>query len=98
MAAYAIVDMTVTDPVKIEEYRGLAGASVAAYGGKFLARGGRTEVVDGDWEPRRIVVIEFPDWERAKRWRASPEYAKACAVRDQAARTRMLLVDGAGAS
>ena len=94
MTAYAIVDMTVTDPARIEDYRKLAGESVAAHGGRFIVRGGRTEVVDGDWKPQRVVVIEFPDFARAQRWRASPEYAAACAIRDRAARTRMLLVEG----
>jgi len=94
MAAYAIVEMTVTDPVRIEDYRRLAGASVAAFGGRFLVRGGRTEVVDGDWTPQRIVVIEFPGMDQARRWRASPEYGKAREIRDRAATTRMLLVEG----
>ena len=94
MPAYAIVDMTVTDTVKIEDYRKLAGASVTAYGGRFLVRGGRCETVDGHWKPQRVVVIEFPGWEQAKRWRGSPEYAKACEIRDKAAKTRMLLVEG----
>ena len=95
MAAYVIVDMTVTDPVTIEEYRKLAGATVSALGGKFLARGGKTEVFDGDWKPQRIVVIEFPSLEQAKRWRVSPEYGRACEVRDRAATTRMIVVEGA---
>ena len=95
MAASVIVDMTVTDTVKIEEYRKLAGASIAALGGKFLARGGKTEVLDGDWKPQRIVVIEFPSLEQAKQWRTSPEYGKACEIRDRAASTRMIVVEGA---
>ena len=95
MTAYVIVDMTVTDTAKIEEYRRLAGASVAAYGGKFLVRGGRIEVLDGDWKPQRIIVIEFPGMEQAQQWRSSPEYGKACEIRDRAARTSMLLVEGA---
>ena len=95
MAAFVIVDMTVTDPVKIEEYRKLAGASVAALGGKFLARGGRTVVLDGNWHPQRIVVIEFPSLAQAKQWRASPEYGKACEIRNRAASTRMIVVEGA---
>ena len=94
MTAYVIVDMTVTDTVKIEEYRKLAGASVAAHGGKFLVRGGRTEVLDGGWNPQRLVVIEFPGMEQAKRWRSSPDYGKACEIRDRAAKTCMLLVEG----
>lgn len=95
MAAYVIVDMTVKDAVKIEEYRKLAGASVTAHGGKFLVRGGRCEILDGDWSPQRLVVIEFPGMEQAKRWRSSPDYGKACEIRDRAAATRMVLVAGA---
>ena len=94
MTAYVIVDMTVTDPVRIEEYRKQAGASIAALGGRFLARGGRTEVFDGDWSPQRVVLIEFPSLEQARLWRQSPEYGKACAIRDRAARTRMVVVEG----
>lgn len=95
MAAYVIVDMTVNDAVRIEEYRKLAGASVAAHGGKFLVRGGRCEILDGDWSPQRMVLIEFPGMEQAKGWRASPDYRKACEIRDRAATTRMVLVEGA---
>ena len=94
MAAYVIVEMTVTDPVKIEEYRQQAGASVEAAGGKFLVRGGKTEVLDGDWKPQRVVMIEFPSLEQAKFWRSSPEYGKACEIRDRAAKTRMIVVEG----
>jgi uncharacterized protein (DUF1330 family) len=94
MTAYVIVEMTVTDPVGIEEYRKQAGAAVAAMGGKFLARGGKSEVLDGDWKPQRIVLIEFPSMEQARLWRLSPEYGKACEIRDRAAQTRMILVEG----
>jgi len=94
MAAYVIVEMTVTDPVRIEDYRKLAGASVAAYGGKFPVRGGKFEVLDGDWKPQRIVVIEFPGIERAKEWHDSQQYRAACEIRNRAASTRMLLVEG----
>jgi uncharacterized protein (DUF1330 family) len=95
MAAYVIVEMTVTDPAGIEDYRKLAGAAVAQYGGRFLVRGGKSETFDGDWRPQRLVVLEFPGLEEAKRWRASPEYGAACAIRDRAASTRMVAVDGA---
>lgn len=95
MAAYVIVEMTVTDPVRIEEYRKLAGAAVKQYGGRFLVRGGKSETFDGDWRPQRLVVLEFPGLEEAKRWRASPEYRAACEVRDRAASTRMVAVEGA---
>jgi uncharacterized protein (DUF1330 family) len=96
MAAYIIVDMTVTDPVGIEQYRKLAGASVATHGGSFLVRGGKVAVLDGDWKPQRIVVIEFPTAEQAKNWWSSPDYRAACVIRDRAAKTRMLLVEGIG--
>jgi uncharacterized protein (DUF1330 family) len=94
MAAYVIVDMNVTDTVKIADYRKLAEKSVADYGGRFIVRGGQTEVLDGDWTPKRMVVLEFPGMAEARRWRASPEYAKACEIRNLAATTRMILVEG----
>ena len=96
MAAYVIVDMTVTDPAGIEEYRKLAGASVEAMGGQFLVRGGKLEVFDGEWSPQRVVLIWFPSLEQAKLWRRSPEYGKACEIRDRAAHTRMVVVEGIG--
>jgi uncharacterized protein (DUF1330 family) len=94
MTAYVIVEMTVTDPVRIEEYRRLAGASVAQYGGRFIVRGGRSETLVGNWRPERLVVLEFSNLEQAKRWHASPEYTAACEVRNRAASTRMVAVEG----
>jgi uncharacterized protein (DUF1330 family) len=94
MTAYVIVDMTVTDAVKIQDYRKLAEKSVADYGGRFIVRGGPMEVLDGDWNPKRVVVLEFPGMAEARRWRASPEYVSACEIRNRAATTRMILVEG----
>ena len=94
MTAYVIVDMTVTDAVKIQDYRKLAEQSVADYGGRFIVRGGQMEVLDGDWSPKRVVVLEFPGMAEARRWRASPEYGKAVDIRNRAATTRMILVEG----
>ncbi len=94
MTAYVIVDMQITDPVAIEEYRRLAGASVAAHGGRFIVRGGRLDFLEGGWRPERIVVLQFPDAAQARAWWASPEYAAARTVRERAARTRMILVEG----
>ncbi|MBM3358969.1 MAG: DUF1330 domain-containing protein [Betaproteobacteria bacterium] len=94
MAAYVIVDVTVTDPATFEEYRRLAGLSVAAHGGKFLVRGGKWEPLEGDWQPTRIVVIEFPTVDRAKLWYASPGYKAARDVRARAANMRMVVVEG----
>jgi uncharacterized protein (DUF1330 family) len=94
MTAYVIVEMTVTDPVRIEEYRKLAGASVAQYEGRFIVRGGRSETLDGNWHPERLIVLEFRSLDQAKRWHASPEYRSACEIRNRAASTRMVAVEG----
>ena len=94
MAAYVIVEMEITDPVAIEEYRRLAGASVAQHGGRFIVRGGKLDFLEGGWKPERIVVLEFPSMGQAKTWWSSPEYAAARVVRNRAARTRMILVEG----
>lgn len=94
MAAYVIVEMEITDPLAIDEYRRLAGASVAQYGGRFIVRGGKLDFLEGGWRPERIVVLEFPDAPRARTWWSSPEYAAAREVRNRAARTRMILVEG----
>jgi uncharacterized protein (DUF1330 family) len=94
MTAYVIVEMEVTDPVAIEEYRRLAGASVAQHGGRFIVRGGKLDYLEGGWHPERIVVLEFPDSATARTWWSSPDYAAARTVRDRAAHTRMVLVEG----
>ncbi|HEX2204424.1 MAG TPA: DUF1330 domain-containing protein [Longimicrobium sp.] len=97
MPAYVIVDITVEDPATYERYKALAPPSIAAYGGRYLVRGGATEVLEGTWSPRRLVVLEFPTPERARAWWASPEYAEAKALRQSCARTGMLLVEGLAA-
>jgi uncharacterized protein (DUF1330 family) len=96
MAALMIVDIEVLDPVPYEDYKRLASAAIAAYGGRYLVRGGRSEVLDGDWTPRRLVVLEFESVEQAKAWRSSPEYAEAKKVRDRCARANMVVVEGVG--
>lgn len=94
MPAYFIADIEVTNPAGYESYRPLAGASIAQYGGKFLARGGKTELLEGGPEPHRVVVIEFADLAAAKRWYDSPEYQAALKIRLANARGRVLLVEG----
>ena len=66
MAAYVIVEIEVVDPVGYEEYKKLASASIHNQGGKYIVRGGATEVVEGDWEPKRLVVLEFESMQRAR--------------------------------
>ncbi len=94
MPAFVIVEIEVRDPEAYETYRSLVPASLDAYGGKFIARGGATESLEGDWAPERIVVLEFPSLERARQWWASPEYRDAKALRMRAARTRMIAIEG----
>ena len=94
MPAFVIVEIEVRDPEAYETYRSLVPASLDAYGGKFIARGGATENLEGDWAPERIVVLEFPSLERARQWWASPEYRDAKAIRMRAARTRMIAIEG----
>ena len=94
MPAFVIVEIEVRDPEAYETYRSLVPASLDAYGGKFIARGGATESLEGDWTPERIVVLEFPSLERARQWWASPEYRDAKAIRMRAARTRMIAIEG----
>jgi uncharacterized protein (DUF1330 family) len=94
MPAYVLVDVEVTDAARYDEYRTLAAESVEQYGGRYLVRGGASEVLEGDRVPRRLVVLEFPDAEAARRWYESPEYTDAKARRDGAATGSFILVDG----
>jgi uncharacterized protein (DUF1330 family) len=94
MPAYVIVDIAVTDPAGYEEYKKLAPPVVAAYGGKYLARGGKTETLEGDWSPNRLVILEFESAERAKAWLNSPEYRAARQLRRQTTQTNMVVIEG----
>jgi uncharacterized protein (DUF1330 family) len=94
MPAYVLVDVEVTDAARYDEYRTLAAVSVEQYGGRYVVRGGASEVLEGDRTPHRLVVLEFPDAEAARRWYHSPEYGEAKARRDGAATGSFILVDG----
>lgn len=94
MKAYLISDVTVRDSEAFEIYRNRAAASIQAYGGRYLVRGGKITVLEGQHHPSALVIVEFPDAETAKRWHASPEYAAALQVRDQALTRSLVLVDG----
>jgi len=95
MAAYVIGDIEVTDPAAYEDYRRQVLATVTKYGGRFIARGGTVEPLEGGWTPKRCVVVEFPSMERAREWYRSPEYAPLIALRQKASRGKLILVDGA---
>lgn len=94
MPAYIIVEIAIENAVTYERYRQLAPPSIAAYGGKYLSRGGATTTLEGAWTPERFVILEFADADTARRWWDSPEYAVAKALRQSCANTKMLLVDG----
>ena len=94
MSAYIIVDVDVKDVQAFEPYKQPTAASVAQYGGKFIVRTSEYEVLEGKWHPKRVVVLEFPNLQTAKRWYESPEYRKVLPIRLQHAVSHMILVDG----
>jgi uncharacterized protein (DUF1330 family) len=94
MAAYVIVEIEVTDPTVYETYRQMAGATVQAHGGKYIVRGGRAETLEGDWQPKRIVVLEFESAERAREWWSCDEYREPKKLRQASAVTKMILIEG----
>lgn len=94
MTAYVIVDINVTDPVRYEDYKQLAAPTVELYGGKYIARGGKTETLEGDWSPTRLVILQFEGIEQAKNWLNSPEYSEARNLRHQTAISQMVVIEG----
>jgi len=96
MPAYAIIDIEVTDPVGYEDYKKLAPEAVRLYGGRYIARGGKTETLEGHWQPKRLIILEFPSTEQARVWLDSPEYAPARELRHRFATSNMVVVEGVG--
>jgi uncharacterized protein (DUF1330 family) len=96
MPAYVIVETDITDPERYEQYKAATPAAIAAGGGRFLVRGGEHVVLEGDWEPIRLVVLEFEDLAAAKRWYESELYQEAKELRAGAAHMRMVAVQGVG--
>jgi uncharacterized protein (DUF1330 family) len=94
VAVYVIADIEVTEPGEYEEYKRLAGASVQQYGGRYAVRGGRVERLEGEWSPRRFVMLEFPTIEQARTWYDSPEYREARAIRERTAKSNIVMVEG----
>jgi uncharacterized protein (DUF1330 family) len=94
MPAYVIAHIDVTDPVNYEDYKKMVPSTIALYGGRFLARGPKPEVLEGDWQPKRLVIVEFPSVERAREWWASPEYAAAKAKRQATSTGTLVILDG----
>lgn len=94
MTAYVIFDVEVTSPADYEGYKQLAAPTVAVYGGKYIVRGGQAETLEGDWIPKRIVVLQFESIEHAKAWINSPEYSEARALRHKYAVSKAIVVEG----
>jgi uncharacterized protein (DUF1330 family) len=94
MPAYLVVNIDVTDPTHYQDYIRAVPHTIEQYGGKYLARGGRVEVLEGRWNPKRMVILEFPSAEQAKAWWDSAEYAGPKAIRQSCSRGEIVLVDG----
>jgi uncharacterized protein (DUF1330 family) len=94
MGAYVIANVTVKDPVRYEDYRRLVTPTLARYGGRFIARGGRIEVLEGDWHAGRLVLLEFPSVDAAREWWNSPEYTEAKLIRQATSEGTLLILEG----
>ena len=94
MPAYIVVEVEVEDPIRYEDYKKMVPPTLAAYGGRFLVRGGQVENLEGDWSPKRLVILEFPSGDQATAWWGSPEYAEAKALRQATAKTQLIVVEG----
>lgn len=94
MTAYLVARVNVTDPEKYEAYKALAPAAIAAYGGRYLARGGPMKILEGEPENRRVVVLEFPTMEAAEKFYHSTEYGAAREKRRGAAEFQLILLEG----
>ena len=94
MSVYVLVQIEITDPVAYERYKTLAAPTIGLYDGRYVVRGGTTTALEGNWDPGRLVILEFPTPERAQAWFDSPEYGEARAARQSAANVKMILVEG----
>ena len=94
MSAYVISEVEFFDRERVEIYRKLASESIAAYGGRYLVRGGASELIEGSPAPKTLVIVEFQSMARAKEWYASPAYAKALVAREGALDRRLVFVEG----
>jgi uncharacterized protein (DUF1330 family) len=94
MVAYVIVDLDVKDAGALESYRRAVPATVAKYGGRFIVRGGAFEVLEGDWTPKRVVVLEFPSMDALKRWYRSDDYTPLIAERQRHSKADLIAVEG----
>lgn len=94
MPAYVIANIDVKDPVRYAEYIKMSPSSITAHGGRFIARAGKVDVVEGNWKPKRLVILEFPSVARAREWWASADYADAKALRNATADSEIVITEG----
>ena len=94
MAGYIVADIEITDPDEYQTYSKQVAATLERYGGKFLVRGGNAATLEGDWKTERLVIIEFPSIEQAKKWYDSSEYSAIIGIRHRSAISNILLVQG----
>jgi uncharacterized protein (DUF1330 family) len=94
MPAYVLAHIDVTDPERYQEYIRMSPESIALYGGRFLARGSKPDILEGTWVPGRLVILEFPSVDQARRWWESPEYAPAKALRQRSSTGDLVLIPG----
>ncbi len=94
MPAFVIAHVKVHDPARYEDYKRRAQDSIVAHGGRYIARGGAVEVLEGDWRPERLVLLEFPDRETALRWWNSGSYQGAAAIRRATSTGEIVLLEG----
>ena len=94
MSAYVIADVEVLDNAGYEAYRQQVPATIAAFGGRYLVRGGALTVLEGDWSPKRCVILEFPSMAQLKAWYDSPAYVPLRAIRERTTKSRLVMVEG----
>ena len=94
MSAYLFANVEVTDAAGYEQYRQRVSATIEAHGGRFVVRGGATEVLEGDWTPKRLVILEFADMAQLKAWYQSPEYRPLIELRQRTAKSTLVAVEG----
>ena len=94
MPAFVLANITIVDPVRYEDYKRMVPATLVPFGGRFVVRGGETQVLEGDWRPGRLVLLEFPSLERARAWWNSPEYAAARDLRQATSTGTLIVLEG----
>ena len=94
MAAYAVAEVDVSDIEMFKTYMDLVPKTVKKFGGRYLVRGGEMKVIEGNWSPKRLVIIEFEDLDKGMEWYNSEEYSQALRLRHNSAQTNLVFIEG----